>query len=223
MALGTATTLALLGTLGAAGLQTYNTNKTLSKQDASAAEGIRRTSAIQQRADAAVNDQVKKLEASRSSDERAQRMDQYMKALVGARKKTTAGLENAALGEAFNKAGVAAAGDLQAQGQGRADLLAGVDAAGLQRQGEAFDFGRLATDIALFGRESEGQRFLTELRTRGIRRNPWLDAGASLLGGLSSGVAGRAGSVASAASGAGSGAVGLGAGALKALYGGGGR
>lgn len=222
MALGTAATLALLATAGGAGLNAYNTNRTLSRQDASTAQGIREQSRIQQKADAQVAEQVKKLEGSRSADERAQRMGDYMKALVTARRKTEGGLQNAALGGAFNEAGAAAARDLATQGTTRADLMAGVDAPGMQRQGEAFDFGRLATDLSLVGRESEGQRFISDLRTRSIRRNPWIDVASSVLSGLGSGMAG-------AGSGAAAGGVkAMGnvdpykANAMKALFGGGG-
>lgn len=199
MALATGTALALAGTLAASGMQAYNTNRTLSKQDASAAQGIRDQSRIQQKADVKVNDEVTKLEASRSGDERAQRLTDYMKTLTTARGKTDSGLENIALGDAFNAAGGKAKGDLAATGNRTADLLAGVDAAGLQRQGEANSFGRLATDIGLVGRESQGQKFLTDLRTRSIRRNPWIDAGASALKGLSSGGFGGGASTAAAA------------------------
>lgn len=222
MALSTTAALALLATAGGAGLNAYNTNRTLSRQDASTAQGIREQSRIQQKADAQVAEQVKKLEGSRSADERAQRMGDYMKALVTARRKTEGGLQNPALGGAFNEAGAAAARDLATKGTTRADLMAGVDAPGMQRQGEAFDFGRLATDLSLIGRESEGQRFISDLRTRSIRRNPWIDVASSVLSGLGSGMAG-------AGSGAAAGGVkAMGnvdpykANAMKALFGGGG-
>lgn len=183
----------LIMAVAGAAAQQYNTNKTADRQDASVAEGIRRQSGIQKKADAKVNEQVDKLAASRSDDERATRMSDYMKTLTTARKKTDTGLENAALGEAFNAAGADARASLAAQGAERANLMAGIDAAGLQRQGEATDFGRLATDLSLVGRESEGQRFLTDLRTRSIRRNPWIDAGAAALSGAASGMAGGMG------------------------------
>lgn len=218
MALATGTALALAGTLAASGLQAYNTNRTASRQDASAAQGIRDQSRIQQKADVKVNDEVDKLASSRSGDERAQRLTDYMKTLTTARGKTNAGLENVALGDAFNAAGATAKGDLAASGNRTADLTAGVDAAGLQRQGEANSFGRLATDLGLIGRESSGQRFLTDLRTRSIRRNPWIDAGASALQGLTSAGLGGGAAAAPAAS-LGSGAAGIGSGLMAAMRG----
>lgn len=193
MALATSTVVALAAAAAAAGVNQVNTNRTLSRQDAEQASGIRTQSRIQQQGDQKVNEQVTKLEASRSADEKTKRMADYMKSLVGARKKTDEGLQNSALGEDFNALGALASADLAGKGQDRAGLMAGVDAAGMQRQGEAFDFGRLATDVSLIGRESEGQRFLTDLRTRGIRRNPWMDIAAATLQGASSGMAGSGG------------------------------
>lgn len=221
MALTTSTMIGLALAAAAAGAQQYNTKKTLDKQDASAAQGIRDQSRIQKEGDKKVQEQVDKIKASRSEDERAARMTDYMKTLTSARKKTDTGLENAALGEAFNAAGAAAKGDLAAKGASTANLLAGVDAAGMQRQGEAFDFGRLATDIGLIGRESQGQQFLTDLRTRSIRRNPWIDVAAATMQGAAGGLAGAGGAAsgAGAAANLGAGASGIGSGLFSAMRG----
>lgn len=180
----------LLTALGTAA-QVYNTNRTLSAQDNEAARGIRRQSDIQRRADARVNAEVDTLAQSSNADERAQRMQDYLKTLGTARQKTEAGLDNEALGSAFNEAGDKAKGELAAEGSTRANLMSGIDAPGLQRQGEAFGFGNLATDVGLIGRESAGQQFLTDLRMRSQRRNPWLDFGGSALQGLGQGMATR--------------------------------
>lgn len=222
MAVASSTVAALALAAAAAGAQQYNTNKTLSRQDASAAQGIRDQSRIQKEGDKKVQEQVDKIKGSRADDERATRMADYMKTLTAARKKTDTGLENSALGEAFNAAGAAAKGDLAAKGASTAGLLAGVDAAGMQRQGEAFDFGRLATDIGLIGRESQGQQFLTDLRTRSIRRNPWIDVAAATMQGAAGGLAGGAGAAGAmpgAATNLGAGASGIGSGLFSAMRG----
>lgn len=182
----------IIAAVGAA-VQTVNTNRTLSRQDAEAAEGIRRQSDIQKRADERVNTEVDTIAKSTSADERAQRMQDYMKTLGTARQKTESGLDNAALGDAFNAAGDKAKGELAAGGERTAGLMSGIDAAGLQRQGEAFGFGNLATDVGLIGRESAGQQFLTDLRVRSTRRNPWLDFAGSAMQGIGQGMAAKGG------------------------------
>jgi hypothetical protein len=202
MALTTSTIVALAAAAAAAGVSTYNTNRTLSRQDAEAARGIERQGRIQRNTDQRVNEEVANLERSSAMDERAKRLTDYMTTLSRVKRKTNAGLEN---GEAFGNDFVSAANDattsLAEQGATRADLMAGVDAPGLQRQGEAFNFGRLATDVAGFQRESSGADWLTRLRMQGIRRSPGLDALASTLQGVGS-AAGTMGGGSAAAGGA---------------------
>lgn len=199
MALTTTAYVALALAAASAGAQYHNTTSTARRQDQEAAAGIRTQSGIQQRADARVNEEVERLKTSTAEDERAKRTSDFMTALSNARGKTEEGLDaNAGLGSTFGNAATAARGGLNERGATTAGLLAGIDAPGLQRQGEAFDYGNLATDISLFNRESQGAQFLTDLRTRSIRRSPGIDAGAQFMGGLSSGLAGAGGAGAGA-------------------------
>ena len=191
MALATSTILGLAAAAGSAGLSMYNTSRTASQQDAEAAKGIRTQAGIQQRADQRVNQEVSNLEASTNADEKAAREADFMQQLRLAASKTNAGLDGSIGGEAFQASAAGARGDLQRQGAETAGLLAGIDAPALQRQGEGFGFGRLGTDISLIGRESSGQDWLTQLRTAAIKRNPWMDVGAALLGGAANGMAGK--------------------------------
>src|SRR5690349_19455844 len=64
------------------GAQVYNARRTASKQDAALADSLRHQGARQREADAKVNDQVARLEASNSADERAKREGQYLDALA---------------------------------------------------------------------------------------------------------------------------------------------
>ncbi|MGH6720047.1 MAG: hypothetical protein ACREER_12075 [Alphaproteobacteria bacterium] len=173
----------LLGGLGA-GLSAYNTYRTAKRQDSAAADAIRSQGRIQQRADGKVNDEITKLEGSNSADEKAKREGQFLDALYKNKGRIEGGLNTQVGGEAFQKAQSDAKSGVEAYGAENAGLLARIDAPGMQRQGEAFGFGRLATDIGLLGRESSGQAFLDDLRMRSIRRNPWMDAGAGLLSGI---------------------------------------
>ena len=86
-------------------------------------------------------------------------------------------------GDAFREDAASAAGRVQAGAADSAGLLSRIDAPGLQRQGEAFSYGRLGTDLGLINREAKGQAFMDDLRLKAIRRNPWLDAASSLMGG----------------------------------------
>lgn len=201
MALTTSTIVGLAAAAAAAGAQTYNTNRTLSRQDAQAAAGIQRSSRIQQRADQRVGEEVENLKASTADKARKQRTAEFATALRNARSKTEEGLGGLGLGEDFANAAAAAKGDIAARGATEGQLLAGIEAPGLQRQAEAFNYGNLATDVAGFQREASGDQFVTDLLTRSVRRNPWIDAGASVLSGVSSGMAGAGGAAGSAAAG----------------------
>lgn len=203
MALATSTIVGLAAAAAAAGVSTYNTNRTISRQDSEAARGIASQGRIQRRTDQRVNEEVQNLERSSAMDERAKRLTDYMTTLGRVKRKTNAGLENVgAFGDEFATAANDATASLDRQGAERADLMAGVDAPGLQRQGEAFNFGRLATDVNAFQRESNGADWLTRLRTQGIRRSPGLDALSSTLSGVASGAGSMGGSGSAAAGGA---------------------
>ncbi len=203
MALTTGTALALAAAAGGAGLNYANTTRTANRQDRELAGTIRKQGENQRKADAKVNEQVDKLEGSRSADEKAKRMAEYFTTLTRGRKNIEAGLDGAAGGAAFQDAAAGARKDVADYAGESAGLMAGIDAAGLQRMGEGFDFGRLGTDLDLVRRQSQGEQFLSDLRLRGIRRNPWMDAGSSLLSGLSGAMAGGAGAGAGAAAGGG--------------------
>lgn len=179
----------LVTTLASAGVSAYNTNRTANKQDAAQAEAIRNQGRIQQQADSRVNEEVTKLEQSRSEDEKQQRMDQYMQQLSRGRDKMLAGFSPTVGSETFRQDNQRAAGQVEQYAGDNAGLMSRIDAPGMQRQGEAFGFGRLGTDLSLLGRESQGQNFIDQLRASRIRRNPWLDAGASIIGGIGSGMA----------------------------------
>lgn len=183
----------LLATAAAAGAQAYNTNQTMRRQDRAAADSIRYQSRLQREADARVNQEVQSLEASTAEDERAQRLSQYMDTLRAGDANLTAGLTPGVGSEAFREDSAAAA-DAVRSGAGRtAGLMSRIDAAQMQRQGEGFGYGRLATDIGLIGRRSQGQAFMDDLRMRSIQRNPWIDAGAAVLQGMAGGLAGGGG------------------------------
>lgn len=178
------------------GVQQYETNRTAKRQDREAAGAIQRQGKIQQEADRAVTDQVNELAAGDAAGERNQRLEQYVQALRRGRPQAN---QNGALpvgGATFAADANAARAASDATAAATAGLQARIDAPQLQRQGEAFDYGRLATDLGLAGRESAGQSFIDQLRMRQIRRRPGVDLAAGLIsaGGQAAGgaLAGRA-------------------------------
>lgn len=180
-------------------IQDNETNRYLRKQDEAAAQGILNQTKKQREADEVVRNQVGQLEGSTSGDERAQRLDQYMQVLRRGQRQANSGLEGPVGGATFQADAGTARNAADAAAATTAGLQARIDAPALQRQGEAFDYGRLATDLNLIGRESQGQSFVDELRRRQIRRRPGMDMlggvisgiGASMLGNAALGAAGK--------------------------------
>lgn len=184
----------------AAALQYHNTEQTAKRQDAASADAIRHQSKIQKEGDAKVNETVDKLATSRAESAREQRLSDYMGVLQRNRAKTTAGLAPAIGGAAFKADAAQAANDASAYADTNAGLMARMDAAGLQRQAEGVDYGRLGTELGLVGRESQGQQFLDQIRLNGIRRNAKMDLAAGLLSAYGSGAASGAAPAGSASS-----------------------
>lgn len=177
-----------------AGMSAYNTQKTAKREDQALAESIRNQASKQKEADARTLKEVSAMEGSTSRDEEAKRTDQYATQL----RRNRANMQGVNLmpgvgGATFTAdAAKAMQGVDQYAGQ-TAGLMAQADAPGMQRQDEAFGFGKLATDIGLLQRESRGQAYIDELRRRSIRRNPWLDMAAGLTGAAGGAMAGGGG------------------------------
>lgn len=203
MALSTTAALGLSAALAAAGagLQYQNTQSTAKKQDRALAESLRSKAGIQRKADEKVAQEVEKLKGSRSDDERRKALDSYSEQLRRNKGKVEGGLTPNYGSDAFREGAAATAAGVQQYGDETAGLMSRIDAPTMQRQGEAFGYGNLATDLNLIAREGSGQAFLDELRLRAIRRSAGKDALASFLGGAAGGVTGMGGgSGASAAS-----------------------
>ena len=177
----------------AAGVQYKNTQDTARRQDNQAAAAIQHQSRLQTQADAKVNDEVTRLQGSNSADEAATRLNDYMGVLRANRARTESGLTPSVGSTAFqtdsgNRA--AGVGDYASK---TADLLARIDAPQIQRQGEAFSYGNLGTDINLVGRQSQGQAFIDQLRQNAIRRNAKMDLASGLLSAYAGSKAGSGG------------------------------
>ena len=190
MAIATSTAIGLALAAAAAGGQYYNTTKTAERQDNQAAIGIRNQSRIQKEADAKVNDAVARLADSNAAAAKASRLEDYMNVLRRNRSTTQAGLTPVIGSDTFKTDAATAANDASSYADKTAGLMARMDAPGIQRQSEGFDYGNLATDLGMIGRESQGQNFLDQLKLRNIRRNAKIDLASGLLSAAAGGVAG---------------------------------
>lgn len=186
--------IALALAAAGAGVNAYNTNQTAKRQDAAAADSIRNQGRLQADADSRVAKEVEGMVGSTAADERAKRMDEFMTTLAASRKQARgidAGTEFGS--SAFQAANAERLAGADAAALRTAGQLATIDAAQLQREGEAMGYGRLATDLGLASRKSKGQAWVDELRARGIRRNAGLDILSGALTGASGAVGGLGG------------------------------
>lgn len=195
MVYATATYVALALAAASAGAQYVNTQNTARRQDQQAAQGIMNQARIQKEADAKVNASVSELEGSDSASERSQRLGDYIQTLRNNRAGIEGGSEPGYGSAAFQADSAQAGKDATKYSENMAGLMSRMDAPTMQRQGEAFDYGNLATEIGLIGRQSAGQRFIDELRLNSIRRSAGLDLAAGLMG-AASGAVGSGASVA---------------------------
>lgn len=187
--------IALAGTAA----QQAETQRVERKQDEATAQGLLNQSRRQQEADRRVNDEISQLETSTAADDRAQRLGQYMQQLQRGQRQALSGLNSPIGGATFQAdAGAARTGADNAAAT-TAGLMSRIDAPQLQRQQEAFGYGKLATDLDMEARASRGQQFIDQLRLRQIRRRPEVDLLAGLATSAGSAMAGGGGGFAAAA------------------------
>ena len=181
MALATATIISLALAAAAAGATAYNTNETISDQDKALATDIRNQGAKRREGEALTNAEIEKLQASTSADERQKKLADYTASLRKHGGEATNGLSNGIGGETFMADAATGAQDVMDYGMDNASLMSRIDAPIDQRIGESTSFGNLGIDLDTVAREAQGRHFLDQLRVQGIRRNPWIDAGAQVM------------------------------------------
>lgn len=161
----------------------YNTRQTAKKQDQALAAQIESGSKKSKEADDRTRQLVDKLGQSSPDAERNTALSQYVKALSSGGNAATAGLgaEKGAVSSRFAQDAKDAALGVTDYGQTQAGLFSTIDAAKRMRQNEGVDIGRALTDINGISRQARAADFLLGLKTNSIARNPWIDAGSSLL------------------------------------------
>lgn len=177
----------VIGALGA-GASAYNTREVAKDQDQAAAAGIRLQAQRQQEADQRVSQEVSAMEQSSPEAARKQATDDFLGQLRRTRGQAVAG-GPAGASQRYAQDLESASGDVTDFGTKVADTMARISAPSLQRQSEGQSFARTASDLGTIGRNAQGDAFLNQLRLNSIRRDPWIDAGAGLAGGVAGGMA----------------------------------
>lgn len=175
------------------GVQVYNQNKTLRKQDQAAADQISQQARTQQEADAQVRNMIREQEQSGPEQHQADAMQQYMDTARRGQDEQTSALGGPGVSRFADDAAAAAAGISEYVGN-TADIFSRIDAPSRQRELEARRYGRLGTDLGVLMDRSAGDRYLGDIRMRSIRSNPWLDVLGQTLTGAASGMGGMGGS-----------------------------
>lgn len=194
MAIATTTAIMLALAAAAAGTQYYNTQHTLQQQDNAAAAQLRQQGKRQQEADAKVNELIQKTASSNPDSEKADILGKYMQQMQANGGNATQGLGQVGkVSDAYTTAANNAALGIGDYGKHVAGLLSRIDAPVAQRRGEAIDAANFESDINRIKRFSAGDDFLAKLKYDRIRRNPYLDLAAGLMGGASSAMGSGAG------------------------------
>ncbi len=184
----------------ATGASVYNTRQTERRQDNALAQQIRNQSSRQRDADAKAAELIRREAGSSDADERQTALGKFTEQIQRARGNAERPLQTVgAVSDAYKKAGSDAALGMTSTATNFADLVSRIDAPMQQRQNDALARGRYGTDIDMIRRFASGDDYLDQLRLRSIRRNPWIDAGASMLNGYAGAYGGGGGATSSSA------------------------
>lgn len=173
----------------------YNTRQTAKKQDNALAAQIRASSKKGEEADQRTKQLIDQTAASNPQAEREKALQQYTAALKSGGGAATAGLDaqKGAVSSRFAQDAKDAALGVSQYGDTQAGLFSTIDAAKRMRDDEGFNRARTATDLDAIARRARAQDFILGLKTQGITRNPWIDAGAGMLKSYAGSYAGGAG------------------------------
>lgn len=179
------------------GLSAFAADRARKKQDREAAAGIMRQAEFQKQAGERVNENIQKLRGSNPEGETRAAEGDFMAALKAQQKP---GMPMDAL-QPFAGGSQRYAEDVSTAKQaGETDVaalvknLAAIDAPTFQRLREGQTTADTASKLGLIDQASQGQDFLTKLRTSSITANPWLTAlgtGMQAYGSAKAGAAGK--------------------------------
>lgn len=174
--------ISALSTGGAA----YNQHRVASRQEDEATKLMQNQQRQQQRADSGLNAELTTLEGSSPEAERQKALGGFLK-MLRANATSSGGAGATAGGERFKEDTATSQAAIKNYGTQRADNLSRIVAPSRQRMNEHVGIGRAGDDVAGVARDANMERFLSMLRTQGIRPDPYLDAGSQIAGGIASG------------------------------------
>ena len=174
----------IVASLVSAGVNEANNRSTARKRDRDIAEGIRKNSETQKKANAKIGKNLDFIEDSSASEFKDTLQGKFLNQLNRQKAAGLAGLDTeGGTSDAFNRGQDAAkTGSIDYAGN-IADLLSGIDAAGLQRNAEGFNSGDLGMDLGVLERNSDQDSFLSQLRASRHRNNPLLSIAAAGISG----------------------------------------
>lgn len=173
--------------LSAAG-SVYNTRQTQDQQNDIAMQGVQAQRANQREADAEIAEGIGKMGQSSPEEASKKATGEFLDQLRRSRSQAVG--ESQIGGEDFTRDLASAKDDVTQYGTRNADVMGRINAPFLQRQQEGVNMGRIASRLNTIGRNSNADQFLTQLRMGTVSRNPWIDAGAEIGGGVAGGLAG---------------------------------
>lgn len=179
----------LVASAVSAGVSAKQTHDVAKRQDNEAAAGIAAQANRQRQADARVSQEVQALESSTPEGERAAANQEFLTQLQKSRGQQYAGGKVGASSDEFATDTERGASNVVDFGKREAGIRSRISAPTRQRTNEQIGFGRLGGDLGSIGRNAGGDAFLSQLRMRGIGRNPWVDAAAGVGQGVASGMA----------------------------------
>lgn len=184
-----------------AGTSYVNQRNQRKRADRVALDSLRSNTQRQKRADEVTQKLIADTGASAPEAERKTVMDGFLQQLQKSRSGAQAGLQRrGGESEAFARDAEAAALGVDTAGREYADLASRLDSPFRQRRNEARMVSDAGLDIGLVGREQQGEDRVRDMRLRGIRGNPWLEALSAVAGGAASAYSGGRGGGATAAS-----------------------
>lgn len=167
----------LVASLVTAGAQYADNRQQQKRADRIALQSLQQTGERQRRADQVTNQMLSEMAESTPDAERTGTLRGFLEQLNRASPRAQEGVRGAGgESEAFRQDAASAALGIEQSGREYADRASRLDAPALQRQREANTRFDRAMDIGMIGREQEGADRQTDLRLRGIRSNPWLQA-----------------------------------------------
>lgn len=165
---------ALIASAALAAGSAVDQNQTMRKQDRDAAAGIRQNMTLQQQANAKVAQTLQQQAQSNPRDAIQQQNAAYLDQLRQNQQQAQQRLLRQGLGGAYADRAAANAATENDYTNRLSGLMAQIDAPGVQRQQEQFNFGDLGTDLGVLGQNAAGNQFVTGMKVKTRNPNPWL-------------------------------------------------